>query len=142
MKVKFKKLNSSAVTPSQSNPNDAGFDLTALSITHPTGSTGMYVEVCTGIALEIPKGYVGLIFPRSSISNTKHFLRNSVGVIDSGYRGEIKLRFSIDETSTSYEVGDRVGQIVFIRLPKIEMVESNSLSDSQRNKGGFGSSGN
>lgn len=142
MKVKFKKLNPSAVIPSQSNPNDAGFDLTALSITHPAGSTGMYVEVCTGIALEIPKSYVGLIFPRSSISNTKHFLRNSVGVIDSGYRGEIKLRFSIDETNTCYEIGDRVGQIVFIRLPKIEMVESDSLSDSQRNKGGFGSSGN
>jgi len=141
MKVKFKKLNPIAQAPSQSNAGDAGYDLTATSVTHPAGSAGIYIEVCTGLAFEIPKGYVGLVFPRSSISNTKHFLRNSVGVIDSGYRGELKLRFSVDESNTCYSIGDRVGQIVFLRLPKTELIESTDLSNSQRSSGGFGSSG-
>lgn len=141
MKVKFKKLVPHAVEPTQANSSDAGYDLTATSVTYPSISDGIYTEICTGLAFEIPKGYVGLVFPRSSISKTKHFLRNSVGVIDSGYRGEVKLRFSTDETNSSYQVGDRVGQIVFVRLPKIELTESTDLSDSQRNTGGFGSSG-
>jgi dUTP pyrophosphatase len=141
MKVKFKKLNSSALEPTQANPGDAGYDLTASAVTYPSISEGIYIEVCTGLSFEIPKGYVGLLFPRSSISKTKHFLRNSVGVIDSGYRGEVKLRFSTDDTNTSYKVGDRIGQIVFVRLPKIELIESIDLSASQRNTGGFGSSG-
>lgn len=141
MKVKFKKLIPQAKVPERANPTDAGFDLSATSITYPSGSSGVFIEACTGISLEIPKGYVGLVFPRSSISNTKHFLRNSVGVIDSGYRGEIKLRFSIDETNTSYQMGDKIGQIVFIKLPQIEMTESQDLSDSDRGTGGFGSTG-
>ena len=141
MKVKIKKLVPHAVEPTQANSSDAGYDLTATSLSYPSVSDGVYTEICTGLAFEIPKGYVGLVFPRSSISKTKHFLRNSVGVIDSGYRGEVKLRFSTDETNTSYKIGDRVGQIVFVKLPKIELTESTDLSDSQRNTGGFGSSG-
>ena len=141
MKVKFQKLNALAKDPSQGNPGDAGFDLTATSVTYPSGSAGVFIEVCTGLSLAIPKGYVGLVFPRSSISNTKHFLRNSVGVIDSGYRGEIKLRFSIDDSVTAYQIGDKVGQIVFVRLPSIQMVESKELSGSTRSSGGFGSTG-
>jgi dUTP pyrophosphatase len=141
MKVKFKKLIPQAKAPERANPTDAGFDLSATSITYPSGSSGVFVEACTGISLEIPKGYVGLVFPRSSISNTKHFLRNSVGVIDSGYRGEIKLRFSTDDTNTCYQMGDKIGQIVFIKLPVIEMIESQDLSDSNRGTGGFGSTG-
>ena len=113
----------------------------ATSLEHPLGSTGVFVEVCTGISLEIPKGYVGLLFPRSSITKTKHFLRNSVGVIDSGYRGEVKLRFSLDESSTSYQIGDKVGQIIFIKLPAVELIEVEELSPSVRSTGGFGSSG-
>lgn len=140
MKVKYKLLNSYASIPERANPNDAGFDLKATEITYPS-SSGVFIEVKTGIALEIPKNYVGLLFPRSSISNTKHFLRNSVGVIDSGYRGEIKLRFSIDDTSTCYQVGDKVGQIIFVKLPSIELVESQNLDPSHRGEGGFGSSG-
>tara|TARA_E500000081_G_scaffold83574_1_gene84847 strand:- start:8 stop:436 length:429 start_codon:yes stop_codon:yes gene_type:complete len=141
MKVKFKKLTPNATAPSQANSGDAGYDLTASSVTYPSVSDGIFTEICTGLSFEIPKGYVGLLFPRSSISKTKHFLRNSVGVIDSGYRGEVKLRFSIDDSNTSYQIGDRVGQIVFVRLPKIELTESTDLSGSQRNTGGFGSSG-
>lgn len=140
MKVKYKLLNSYASIPQKANPNDAGFDLKATEITYPA-SDGVFIEVKTGISLEIPKNYVGLLFPRSSISNTKHFLRNSVGVIDSGYRGEIKLRFSIDDTSTCYQVGDKVGQIIFVKLPSIELIESQNLDSSDRGERGFGSSG-
>ena len=141
MKVKYKKLNPLAKDPIRANETDAGFDLVATSLEHPLGSTGVFVEVCTGISLEIPKGHVGLLFPRSSITKTKHFLRNSVGVIDSGYRGEIKLRFSLDESSTSYGIGDKVGQIIFIKLPVVELIEADELSTSDRSTGGFGSSG-
>ena len=141
MKVKYKKLNPLAKDPIRANETDAGFDLVATSLEHPFGSTGVFVEVCTGISLEIPKGHVGLLFPRSSITKTKHFLRNSVGVIDSGYRGEIKLRFSLDESSTSYGIGDKVGQIIFIKLPVVELIEADELSTSDRSTGGFGSSG-
>lgn len=141
MKVKFQRLNPAAKIPTRANSGDAGFDLYATAVTHPSGSAGVFVEICTGISLEIPKGYAGFIFPRSSISNTKHFLRNSVGVIDSGYRGEIKLRFSVDDSNTSYQIGDRVGQIVFIRMPAVQLIESESLKYSSRGQGGFGSSG-
>jgi len=141
MKVNFQRLNPAAKTPTRANPGDAGFDLYATAVTRPSGSAGIFVEICTGISLEIPKGYAGFIFPRSSISNTKHFLRNSVGVIDSGYRGEIKLRFSVDDSNTSYQIGDRVGQIIFIRMPAVQLIESESLNLSPRGQGGFGSSG-
>lgn len=141
MKVKFERLNPAAKVPTQANPKDAGFDLYATAVTHPSGSAGVFVEICTGISMEIPKGYAGFIFPRSSISGTKHFLRNSVGVIDCGYRGELKLRFSLDESNTCYKIGDRVGQIVFIRMPAVQLIETDVLNFSTRGQGGFGSSG-
>lgn len=144
MKIQFKKRTVNAKAPEKAHSSDAGFDLFASSVTYPQGSVGVFVEINTGISVDIPKGYVGLVFPRSSITNTKHFLRNSVGVIDSGYLGDIKLRFSIDETSTQYKVGDKVGQIVFIKLPSIELVETNhlaSLASSERGESGFGSTG-
>jgi dUTP pyrophosphatase len=103
--------------------------------------TGLYIEVGTGLSFEIPAGYVGLVFPRSSITKTRHFLRNGVGVIDSGYMGEVKLRFSPDESVSSYAIGDRVGQIIFLRLPVVNLIEVEDLSPSTRKEGGFGSSG-
>ena len=141
MNVKYKLLNPLASPPKTANIGDAGFDLKATAITYPSEGVGVFIEVCTGLSFEIPSGYVGLVFPRSSISNTKHFLRNSVGVIDSGYRGEIKLRFSMDDSNTAYQIGDKVGQIVFLKLPKVNLVQSEDLSLTSRNTGGFGSSG-
>lgn len=142
MKVKFKKLHPKARTPEKAHESDAGFDLFACTSEWSTSqASGLYTEFGTGIAVEIPKGYVGLIFPRSSISNTRHSLRNSVGVVDSGYRGEIKLRFSPDDSRGSYMAGDKVGQLVFIKLPSIQLEESQELSPSDRDQKGFGSSG-
>jgi dUTP pyrophosphatase len=96
----------------------------------------------TGLAVEIPEGYVGLIFPRSSISKTAHSLRNSVGVIDSGYRGELIFKFDINTlNSPVYEVGDRIGQIMILPYPQIEFEEAWELSKTERGKGGYGSTG-
>lgn len=91
----------------------------------------------------MPQGYAGFVFPRSSISKTGHFLKNSVGVIDSGYRGEIKLRMSIPVGSENeYKVGDKIGQLIIIKLPWVEIEEVKELSDTDRGQGGFGSTGN
>ena len=136
MKVKIKKLSPDAKVPKYAKPGDACMDLYAVSHTIDQYGNQVYD---TQIAMEIPKGYVGLIFPRSSVSKTGLTLRNSVGVIDSGYRGPIMLKFS-GETG-SYLAGDRVGQIMILPYPEIEYVEVNELSDSERGTGGFGSTG-
>tara|TARA_Y100000004_G_scaffold44914_1_gene49335 strand:+ start:1991 stop:2416 length:426 start_codon:yes stop_codon:yes gene_type:complete len=140
MNVKFKKISENAVAPQQAHPSDAGYDLVAVS--RKTNKNPEYIEYGTGLAIEIPDGYVGLIFPRSSVSKTSLCLRNSVGVIDSGYRGEIKLRFGVDNNSKiEYSLYDKVGQLVFMKIPNINLIESEFLSDSERGEGGFGSTG-
>lgn len=142
MDVKVKKLRPNAKIPTKAHASDAGFDLYCTGFDYPPSiDTMLFIEAKTDIALEIPDGYVGLIFPRSSISNTRHMLRNSVGVIDSGYRGEIKLRFTIDDADTKYKTGDKIGQIVFVQLPEINLIDSDSLSEADRDTGGFGSTG-
>jgi dUTP pyrophosphatase len=124
-------------------------DLTAVSKEY--SADGLYVEYGTGLSVEIPYGYVGLIFARSSISKTTMVLANHVGVIDSGYRGEIKFRFKDFSSNmvgpevsngTVYNIGDRVGQLMILPYPQIEFVEVASLTDSDRAAGGFGSTGN
>ena len=136
MKVKIKKLSPDAKVPRYAKSGDACMDLYAVSHTIDQYGNQVYD---TQIAMEIPKGYVGLVFPRSSVSKTGLSLRNSVGVIDSGYRGSIMLKFS-GETG-SYLAGDRIGQIMILPYPEIEYVEVNQLTDSDRGTGGFGSTG-
>ena len=139
MKVKIMKLDAGARIPKYAKCGDAGMDLYA--VTESFDDHGNYVYG-TGLAMEIPKGYVGLIFPRSSISKTAHSLRNAVGVIDSGYRGEIILKFDINTlNSPVYKVGDRIAQIIILPYPEIEFEQSWELSKTQRGSGGFGSSG-
>ena len=138
VKIKFKKLNKRAEIPFYAKDGDAGMDLVATTLVR----TGKFSEYGTDLAMEIPKGYVGLLFPRSSISKTDHFLRNSVGVIDSGYRGEIKLRMSIPALGEAeYLIGDKVGQLILMKLPWVEIEEVEELSDTDRGEGGFGSTG-
>ena len=138
LKVRFKKLHPDAVTPTYAKDGDAGLDLTAYVVT--TFKDTPYIEYGTGIAVEIPKGYVGLIFPRSSVSKLENFyLKNSVGVIDSGYRGEIKLRFNRDKEF--YSAGDKIGQLIILPYPTIYLEEVEELSVTDRNEGGFGSTG-
>ena len=139
MILKIKKLNDNSVLPSYAKKGDAGMDLTCVSLT----KTSKYYEYGTGLAMEIPEGHVGLVFPRSSISKTDHFLRNSVGVIDSGYRGEIKLRMSIPALGEKeYNIGDKIGQLLIIELPWVNIEQVEELNETDRGEGGFGSTGN
>ena len=153
MEVKIKKLKPNAVIPTYAKDGDAGMDLVATEIIKDTPEQITYG---TGIAVEIPKGFVGLVFPRSSIRKTGLQLSNSVGVIDSGYRGEIQATFNkifgsermydemkVKETQPNeyYKVGDRIAQIMIIPYPPIEFIEVDELSDSERGEGGFGSTG-
>ena len=136
MKVKIKKLHSDAKIPKYAKEDDAAMDVYAIS----KEENDKFIEYGTGLAFEIPKGHVCLIFPRSSVSNKKLSLGNSVGVLDSGYRGELKLRF-YKHGDEDYEIGDRIGQIMIILYPEIEFEEVEELSGSERGEGGFGSSG-
>lgn len=154
MKVRFKRLCDGAVIPSKAHPSDAGFDLTAVSKSVDGDGNIVYGF---GIALEIPEGYVGLIFPRSSIARQDLLLSNSVGVIDAHYRGEITVKFkrclkihdygfgnraeSRASRYKGYEIGDRIAQLVIVPIPDIELVESGELSATDRGTGGYGSTG-
>lgn len=146
MVVKIKKLVENAVIPEYSKPGDAGLDLTAVSKTVDENNNIVYG---TGLALEIPEGFVGLLFPRSSNSKTDLYLTNHVGVIDSGYRGEIMFKFRSVLCSSGqyvcgkdYKIGDRVGQLIIIPFPEVEFKEVQELSVTERNTEGYGSTGN
>lgn len=153
LEVKIKKLHKDAVTPAYAKHGDAGMDLTAISKSYDDHGNVVYG---TGLAFEIPKGYVGYVFPRSSNAKKDLILSNSVGVIDSGYRGEVIFKFKLimncqkfekakHEGSAgfdldSYFIGDRIGQIIIMPYPEINFVEVDNLSNSDRGIGGFGSS--
>lgn len=154
MKVKIKKLRADAMMPTKAHATDAGYDLYAVSRERDDHGNFVYH---TGISIEIPKGYVGLLFPRSSVCKMSLSLSNSVGVIDSGYRGEITAKFK-DYSSTKtlrseiggviyiedgarYDVGDRICQLIIMPYPEVEFIEVEELTDSDRGEGGYGSSG-
>lgn len=150
LEVKVKKLVSEAVIPQYAKDGDAGLDLTAVSVDLDSNGNAVYG---TGLAFEIPEGHVGLLFPRSSVSKKDLSLANAVGVLDSGYRGEVILKYkptpyfeSNREQSEGgfrmYEKGDKVGQIIIMPYPKVQLVESEELSSTERGEGGFGHTGN
>lgn len=139
MEVKIKKLVPNAIIPSYAKEGDCGLDLTAISMSIQNNPEYGYVEYDTGIAVEIPDGFAGLVFPRSSVSNTGMILANSVGLIDSGYRNSIKCRFKYIKGTKMYNVGDRIAQLVILPYPKIELTEVEQLSSTERGEGGFGS---
>lgn len=140
MDIKIKLLRENAIIPSYGKIGDAGLDLTATSIIFEDESQ---ISYGTDIAIEIPNGYVALIVPRSSIRNYDISLSNSVGVIDSGYRGELQATFNKknDIDNKLYNIGDRVCQMIIIPYPTINFLVSDNLSDTERGEGGFGSSG-
>ena len=140
MQVKIKRLDRDAVIPKYAKIGDGGLDLVATNIKE---NTTFQITYGLGIALEIPEGFVGLVFPRSSIRNTELTLSNSVGVVDSGYRGELQATFKKTNglDSISYNIGDRVCQILIIPYPQIEFTEVEELNNTERGNGGFGSTG-
>lgn len=140
MKVRIKKLSEWAVTPTKAHSSDAGYDLTAAWVEEDR-KRGI-VTYHTDLAFEIPEGHVGLLFPRSSVYKHQLQLANSVGIIDSSYRGEIQFKYRIVQPHISrYAPGDRVGQIVIMPYPSVTLEESDWLSYTDRGEGGFGSSG-
>lgn len=140
VRVKIKKLHHDAKIPKYAKEGDAALDITAVSIIKDSIDKITYG---TGLSLEIPEGYVGLIYPRSSIRNTELTLSNSVGVIDSGYRGELQATFNKlnGVNSISYSVGERIMQIIILPYPKVVFEETDSLSNTERGEDGFGSTG-
>jgi dUTP pyrophosphatase len=148
MKVNIKKLKENAVIPKYESAGAAGMDLTATSKTYDKHGNVVYG---TGLAFEIPEGYVGYIFPRSSNAKKDLLLSNSIGVIDSDYRGEVIFKFkelpykfgnmASYAHPKSHEVGDRIGQIIIMPYPKIDFVEVDELDETERGSGGFGSTG-
>ena len=147
MKVKIKRLCDEASIPQYAHDTDAGMDLVATSYEY--NEELRFHVYGTGIAVEIPEGYAGYIFPRSSNRKTESYLTNHVGVIDSGYRGEIMASFKtrdfkegeIQQLYKPYEVGDKIAQLIIMPYPKIKFVEVEELSDSDRGDGGHGSTG-
>jgi len=148
MKILFKKLVQEAQKPKFGKPGDAGADLTATSQTIHDDDYYHTIVYGTGIAVEIPEGMVGLVFPRSSIRDKNLIMSNSVGVIDSGYRGEIMVTFNVIDPKLEmnvpnrYDVGDRIAQLVIMPVPLVQYTEVEELSETERNTSGHGSTGN
>lgn len=156
MQIKIKKFHPDAELPKQANPGDAGWDLYALDEPSISGSFKVF-KYRTGIGLEIPNGFFGMIVPRSSVYKTYLRLTNSAGIIDSGYRGEISFLFDyigpdigdmegsqfnlLMESGKLYKAGDRIGQLILVPYQNLTFKEVKELSESVRGTGGFGSSG-
>ena len=138
MEVKIKKLNENAVIPRYAHSTDAGLDLVAVSKRKDNDGNFVYG---TGLAFEIPDGFVGLVFPRSSVAARRMTMANCVGVIDSGYRGEVTAKFMPHLFAKPYDNGDRVAQMIIMPYPHVEFVEVDELSESDRGDGGYGSTG-
>ena len=137
--IKCKKLLDSASVPTRAHEHDAGWDLYSSERSFVISSKRKVVS--TSISLAIPDGHVGLIWPRSGLA-AKKGIDVFAGVIDSGYRGEIKVCL-YNSSGVNFEInkGDRIAQIIFHKIPQTEMLEVDSLGDSIRGDSGFGSSG-
>ena len=140
--MRFTRLTDAAVAPSRAHPGDAGYDLRAAEAARL--DPGERASVGTGIALEIPEGWAGLVLPRSGLA-ARHGISvvNAPGLIDAGYRGEVRVLLLNTDRENSFEIepGDRIAQLVLVRHEAPELEEVEELSDSTRGAGGFGSTG-
>ncbi|HZE05353.1 MAG TPA: dUTP diphosphatase [Solirubrobacteraceae bacterium] len=142
MNLRFVRLDTRAQVPSRAHPGDAGLDLRALE--HAVLKPGGRASIGTGIAVQIPPGHAGLVLPRSGLA-MRHGISivNAPGLIDAGYRGEVRVLLLNTDPVTPFEVtpGARIAQLVVMRIAPIEPAEVPALEDSVRGAGGFGSSG-
>lgn len=142
MELRIAKLKDEACVPTRAHEGDAGVDLYACEAAHL--GPGERWSVGTGVAVEIPEGHAGLVLPRSGIARDHGIaLVNSPGLIDTGYRGEVRVLLLNTDPAEVFRVapGDRIAQLVLVPVGLAEPVEVESLSDSSRGDGGFGSSG-
>ncbi|HYI79963.1 MAG TPA: dUTP diphosphatase [Thermoleophilaceae bacterium] len=142
MRLRFARLTETAAAPTRAHADDAGYDLRASeAATLPPGGRA---SVGTGIAVAIPDGHAGLVLPRSGLA-ARHgiSLVNAPGLIDAGYRGEVRVLLLNTDREASFEVapGDRIAQLVIVRHEAPELVELDSLDETVRGDGGFGSTG-
>ena len=142
-KVLFKKLDERAICPTYGSPSSAGADLYALSDGDIVIKKGETVLIHTGIAMQIPEGFVGLVFARSGLATKKGLApANKVGVIDSDYRGEIMVPiYNQSEVDAVIEAGERIAQIALIPYLTADFCETDSLDETERGESGFGSTG-
>ena len=151
VKIKFQRTHPNAKAPTQATPGSAGFDLYAVSTTW----FGNVIQVSTGLTIEFPKNYVLQVHGRSGLA-AKHgiSLANNVGIIDSDYRGELKLMFTVDPSTSVLDAlapnqdafealkpGNRVAQAILVPIPDVIWEEVEEISESLRGAGGFGSTG-
>lgn len=139
MQIKFKKLNENAVAPTYAFKFDAGMDLYCLE--NISVKPNERVQIGTGIAMEIPEGFVGLIWDKSGLSH-KSGLKTVGGVVDSQYRGEIKVgMINLSAEAYHFEAGQKIAQMLIQKVEQVDLIESDSLSETDRGEGGFGSTG-
>lgn len=143
MKLKFIKLHPEAVIPQVSLKGDVGLDLTVTEIEH----RNEFIEYKFGVAMEIPEGHFAILCPRSSITKMNLMQKNGIGIIDSGYRGELVLRckmvkFEDGTQEKFYNKGERAAQLIVLPYPQVEVEEVLELQESERGTGAFGSTGN
>ncbi len=142
VQLRVAKLKDEAVLPSRAHAGDAGLDLYACEPAHI--GPGERWGVGTGIAVEVPEGHAGLVLPRSGLAREHGIaLVNSPGLIDAGYRGEVRVLLLNTDPAETFRVepGDRIAQLVIAPVTLAEPVEAEDLSESARGDGGFGSSG-
>ena len=138
--VKFKKLHPHAKAPFHATAGAAAYDLYAVSM--DWDSKNCVYTYGTGLAFEIPEGYCGLLYPRSSIYKVGQIFPNCTGIIDADYRGEVSMKFSYrDDPKAEYRPGDRIGQLIIMPIPVVSFVESDELTTTARGLGGYGSTG-
>ena len=148
MEIKVKKLRPDAVIPKKAHESDAAYDLTAVSRSFDDYGNVVYGF---GLALDIPEGYAGFSYPRSSICKYDLALTNCVGIVDCSYRGEITTKFKpafrfdksdgIAEGCHLYNPGDRIAQLIIRKVESVDFTVADTLSDTDRGTGGFGSTG-
>ena len=142
MILRWARLAEDARPPARAHDDDAGYDLHACE--HATIGPGERASVGTGIAVEVPDGHAGLVLPRSGLA-ARHgiTLPNAPGLIDAGYRGELRVLLLNTDTESAFEVGpgDRIAQLVIARVEAPELEEAEVLAETVRGSGGFGSTG-
>jgi dUTP pyrophosphatase len=140
--LRVRRLRSDARLPARAHDDDAGYDLCALEAA--TLQPGERATIRTGIAIELPTGYAGLVLPRSGLA-ARHGIAivNAPGLIDSGYRGELKVLLLNTDRAQPFEItpGDRIAQLVVVAVATPAIVEADALAATARGEGGFGSSG-